>query len=139
MPDCPHTDFGKHIDEIFDTELVATVFRFVAHTTPDNDRCINFDRQRKEIKTYNSSPDNLKAIEGETVEYKWKFKLDIDFQASTSFTHLHLIKSVNGPYALIPLITLTARKANPDRMESRYSTIDCQSTIETADLSLFKR
>ena len=138
VQDCAHTDFGRHIDEIFDTELNINVFRFIAHTTQDNDRCVNFDRQRTEIKTYNSSPDNLKAIEGESVEYKWKFKLDINFQPSTSFTHLHQIKSVSGPYASIPLITLTARKATPDRMELRYSPTDSQSTIETADLSIFK-
>lgn len=138
VPDCAHTDFGRHIDEQFDTELNTNVFRFITHTTPDNDRCINFDRQRTEIKTYNSSPDNLKATEGETIEYKWKFKLDIDFQPSTSFTHLHQIKSVSGPYASIPLITLTARKATPNRMELRYCPTDSQSTIQTADLSLFK-
>ncbi|WP_299098498.1 T9SS type A sorting domain-containing protein [uncultured Winogradskyella sp.] len=138
VPDCEHTNFGRHIDEIFDTELNTNVFRFIAHKTPDNDRCINFDRQRTEIKTYSSSPDNLKAIEGETVEYKWKFKLDINFQPSSSFTHLHQIKSVDGAYASIPLITLTARKANPDRIELRYSTTNSQSTIVTAELDNFR-
>ena len=33
-----------------------------------------FDRQRTEIKTYNISPENLNATEGETVECRWKFK-----------------------------------------------------------------
>tara|TARA_R110002049_G_scaffold281468_4_gene461068 strand:- start:1919 stop:2986 length:1068 start_codon:yes stop_codon:yes gene_type:complete len=138
VPDCNHVEFGRHIDELFDTELNTNVFRFIAHKTPDNDRCQNFDRQRTEIKTYNQSPDNLKAIEGETVEYKWKFKLPIDFQVSPNFTHLHQIKSVDGPYESIPMITLTARKANPDRLELRYTPTTNQTTIQTANLDLFK-
>ena len=114
------------------------MFRFIAHKTPDNDRCQNFDRQRTEIKIYDQSPDYLKAIEGEIVEYKWKFKLPSDFKVSANFAHLHQIKSVGGPYASIPMITLTARKANPDRIELRYTPTTNQTTIETANLDLFR-
>ena len=138
VPDCNHAEFGRHIDELFDTELNANVFRFIAHKTPDNDRCQNFDRQRTEIKTYAQSPDYLKAIAGEIVEYRWKFKLSSDFKVSPNFTHLHQIKSVGGPYASIPMITLTARKANPDRIELRYTPTTNQTTIETANLDLFR-
>jgi len=138
VPDCVHTNFGRHIDEVFDAELNTNVFQFISHKTPDNDRCQNFDRQRVEIKTYNSSPDNLKATEGETVEYKWKFKLPSDFQVSSSFTHIHQIKAVGGPYESIPMITLTLRKANPDRIELRYTATNNQSTIQTADLDLLR-
>ena len=138
VPDCAHPDFGRHIDEVFDAELNTNVFRFIAHKTPDNDRCQNFDRQRVEIKTYSSSPDNLKAVEGETVAYKWKFKLPSDFQVSSSFTHIHQIKAVGGPYASIPMITLTLRKGNPDRLELRYTATNNQNTIATANLDLLK-
>lgn len=138
VPDCVHTTFGRHIDEIFDADLNENVFRFIAHKTPDNDRCQNFDRQRTEIKTYNQSPDNLKATLGETVEYKWQFKLPNDFQVSPNFTHLHQIKSVGGSFASIPMITLTARKATPDRMELRYTPTNDQNTIQTANLNLFR-
>ena len=62
------------------------------------DRCINSDRQRNEIKTYDKSPDNLLGVEGEEVVYKWKFKLDADMQLSSSFTHVHQLKSVGGSY-----------------------------------------
>ena len=75
-PDCNHSSFGRHIDEIFDADLNTNVFRFFMHVTPDNDRCINTDRQRNEIKSYDKSPDNLLGVEGEEVVYKWKFKLD---------------------------------------------------------------
>ncbi|WP_179352935.1 T9SS type A sorting domain-containing protein [Winogradskyella vidalii] len=138
VPDCSHTDFGRHIDEVFDTELDTNVFRFIAHQTPDNDRCQNFDRQRVEIKTYASSPDHLKATEGETVAYTWKFKLPNDFQVSSSFTHIHQIKAVGGPYESIPMITLTLRKSSPDRIELRYTATNNQNTIETANLDLLR-
>ncbi|WP_178986122.1 fibronectin type III [Winogradskyella helgolandensis] len=137
-PDCAHSDFGRHISEVFDAELNTYVFQFIAHKTPDNDRCKKFDRQRVEIKTYASSPDHLKAIEGETVTYKWKFKLSSDFQVSSSFTHIHQIKAIGGPYESIPMITLTLRKGNPDRIELRYTPTDNQATIKTADLNLLR-
>ena len=138
VPDCNHTSFGNHIDEVFDTDLNKNVFRFYVHVTPDNDRCINFDRQRNEIKTYASSPDNLKAVFGETVEYKWKFKISSDFQPSSSFTHIHQIKSVGGSYASIPMISLTLRKSNPDRVELRYTATNDQNTLITASLESFR-
>ena len=93
VPDCKHTDFGQHIDEIFDNELNQYVFRFHLHTSEDDDRCINFDRQRNEIKSYDKSPDSLLAVEGEVVEYKWKFKIDQGFQSSPKFTHIHQLKA----------------------------------------------
>ncbi len=69
VPDCNHESFGRHIDEIFDTDLNKPVFRFFIHTENDNDRCKTFDRQRNEIKAYDKSPDNLKAKESENVIY----------------------------------------------------------------------
>ncbi|MBU2927967.1 heparin lyase I family protein [Winogradskyella psychrotolerans] len=137
-PDCAHADFGRHINEVFDTELNTYVFQFIAHKTPDNDRCKKFDRQRVEIKTFASSPDHLKATEGETVVYKWKFKLARDFMVSSSFTHIHQIKAVGGPYESIPMISFTLRKGNPDRLELRYTSTNNQATIKTVDLDLLR-
>jgi hypothetical protein len=71
-PECVHPEFGRHIAEVWDNELNQYVFEFYMHVTPDNDRCINFDRQRLEIKTYDASPASLKGNIGETIEYKWK-------------------------------------------------------------------
>ena len=135
-PDCSHLDFGRHIDEVWDTDLSEYVFRFYMHVVPDNDRCINTDRQRNEIKVYVKSPDELKSFTGDIVEYKWKFKIDKLFQPSTSFTHLHQLKFVGGSEDKMPLITLTARKANPDKIELRYARNDSQITLATFDLSL---
>ncbi|MFP4845335.1 hypothetical protein [Winogradskyella sp. PE311] len=136
-PDCNHTAFGNHIDELFDTDLNTNVFRFFIHTTPDNDRCINFDRQRNEIKTYSQSPDNLLGIENETVIYKWKFKLKAGFQSSPNFTHLHQLKSVGGALESMPMYTLTTRKGTPDKLQLRYAETDSQITVEEAELAPF--
>jgi hypothetical protein len=137
-PDCSHTIFGRHIDELFDSELNTNVFRFYSHKTPDNDRCINFDRQRTEIKTYDKSPDNLLGVEGETVVYKWKFKLDSNFQPSQSFTHIHQLKAVGGTEEGLPLFTLTPRKGNPDKLQLRYTETTITTTLDEIDLSLLK-
>lgn len=134
---CPFR-LGRHIEEVFDSELGAPVYKFIVHVNPDNDRCEKFDRQRVEIKTYGASPDNIKAVLDETVRYKWKFKLPKDFKVSTSFTHIHQIKSVGGPYESIPMITLTARKATPDRLELRYTPTNNQTTIASVDLDLLR-
>ncbi|MGY8909869.1 MAG: T9SS type A sorting domain-containing protein [Flavobacteriales bacterium] len=140
VPDCNHNDFGKHITQDFDNQLNKNVFLFHIHVTPDNDRCkagVN-DRQRNEIKTYGDSPENLIARNGETVQYKWKFRLSDTFKPSASFTHIHQIKSVEGPYASIPMISFTLRKSNPDRLELRYTATSNQETIATANLDLFR-
>ena len=57
-PECIHPEFGRHIAEVWDADLNKFVFEFYIHVTPDNDRCINFDRQRVEIKTYDQSPEH---------------------------------------------------------------------------------
>jgi hypothetical protein len=136
--DCSHEEFGNHIDEVFDTDLNKNVFRFHIHVSPDNDRCKKFDRQRNEIKTYDDSPENLKASLGETVEYKWKFKISKTFKPSASFTHIHQIKAVGGAYASIPMISLTLRKSNTDKLELRYTATKKQSTLKKVDLDLFR-
>jgi hypothetical protein len=136
-PDCSHSAFGNHIDELFDSELDTNVFRFFIHTEPDNDRCINFDRQRNEIKTYDQSPDNLLGVAGETVVYNWKFKLASGFQSSPNFTHIHQLKSVGGDFESMPMYTLTTRKGTPDKIQLRYAETDDQNTVEEAELTPF--
>jgi len=138
VPDCVHAQ--DHITEVLDNSLNTNVFVFSAHVSQDNDRCQNFDRQRTEIKTYNASPDHLKATNGETVTYRWKFKLDAGFQASSSFTHLHQIKAVDGDDS-IPLITLSARYGanNADKMELIHVNSSGTTTkVKLANLSLFR-
>jgi hypothetical protein len=133
-PDCIHKT-EEHIDQVFDSTLMEYVFRFKIHKFPDNDRCKNLDRQRTEIKTYDKSPDELLAHLDETVTYKWRFKIDDNFQPSSKFTHLHQIKGVDGPFESMPLITLTTRKGNPNKLELRYAKELSQSTILDVPLS----
>lgn len=137
-PDCNHTSFGNHITQDFDVDLNKNVFLFHIHVEPDNDRCKKDDRQRNEIKTYSDSPENLKATIEETVIYKWKFKISDTFKPSSSFTHIHQIKTVGGLYASIPMISLTLRKSSPDRLELRYTATNNQNTLKTANLDLFR-
>lgn len=133
-----HSAFGRHITQVIDEFLGIYVFAFHIHVVEDNDRCINFDRQRNEIKTYDQSPVNLLGVLGETVEYKWKFRLDDKFQPSSSFTHIHQLKSVGSPEDVMPLITLTPRKGTPDKLELRFAANTTQSTIYAVDLDPFK-
>lgn len=138
-PECVHPEFGRHIAEVWDSELNQYVFEFYIHVTPDNDRCINFDRQRLEIKTYDASPAWLKGNIGETIEYKWKFRVPVGFQPSSSFSHLHQIKAVGGDEA-DPIFTLTARKGNPNKLELNYyvsSSLNSEK-LTSVNLSLFE-
>lgn len=115
-PDCSHPAFGPHITQAVDDDLKKYVFVFNIHVTPDNDRCVNFDRQRLEIKTDGSSPDYVKGFLNDTVTFRWKFKLPAGFQPSTSFTHIHQIKAYDGD-AGAPIITLTPRKGSPNTLQ----------------------
>jgi len=135
VPDCGHGI--DHIDELFDADLNTNVFRFYLHVHEDDDRCINEDRQRCEIKSYNQSPDSLLGIEGEVVVYKWKFKLADGFQSSPRFTHIHQLKAVGGSESSMPLITFTTRDGNPDEFELRYAQSTSQVTLIEVDLAPF--
>lgn len=132
-PECAHPAFGRHIAEVPDVELNKYVFEFYSHVSEDNDRCINFDRQRVEIKTYDQSPANLIGTTGETITYKWLFRLAPGFQPSSNFTHIHQVKPVNGDDGN-PLFTLTARKGTPDKLELIH---DNTSKVAVVDLSQF--
>lgn len=137
--ECVHPEFGRHITEIWDATLNQYVFAFFIHVTPDNDRCINFDRQRVEIKTYDASPAGLKGTEGETVVYKWKFLVPAGFQPSSSFTHLHQIKAVGGDES-DPIFVLTARKGSPNKLELNYYESSNLNSVKltSVNLSLFE-
>jgi len=115
-PDCSHLAFGPHITQAFDSTLGRNVFVFHIHVTPDNDRCMAFDRQRVEIKTEGPSPAYVKAFLGDTVNYSWKFKLDAAFQPSSSFTHIRQIKAGDGDSGA-PIMTITPRKGSPNILQ----------------------
>src|SRR5215470_17411905 len=138
-PDCSHPDFGPHITQAWDDDLGMYSFVFYIHVTPDNDRCTAFDRQRNEIKTYGPSPNYLKGFYGDTVTFRWRFKLDADFQPSPNFTHIHQIKAGDGPDAGPPTITLTPRTGAPETLQLIHiNSALVTSVVASTDLSLFK-
>lgn len=116
VPDCKHTDFGPHITQVFDEELNRPVFAFHSHIRQDDDRCINTDRQRVEIKSYDKSPVELLGYNGEYVTYSWNFKLDSGFLPPYSFCHIHQLKAVGGDDSM-PVITITLRKSTPNALQ----------------------
>ncbi|MEO5947303.1 MAG: hypothetical protein ABIP79_10850 [Chitinophagaceae bacterium] len=133
-PEYIHPSFGRHIAEVWDADLNSNVFEFYSHVAEDNDRCIAFDRQRIEIKTYDKLPANLIGTTGETITYKWRFRIALGFKPSSSFTHIHQIKPVNGDDGN-PLFTLTARKGYPNKLELIH---DNTTKVSIVDLSLFE-
>ncbi|MFH6998707.1 T9SS type A sorting domain-containing protein [Flavobacterium sp. FlaQc-57] len=144
-PDAIHPSFGPHIAEVFDTELNKYVFEFYSHvsnTPPDNKPVAGkTDRQRVEIKSYAPSPDNLKGVIGETVQYKWRFKVPVGFKPTTSFTHIHQVKAVDGDDD-DPLFTLTLRKLSNGgtKLELIYDKDAAAATIKylNPNMSLFE-
>ncbi|WP_299894633.1 T9SS type A sorting domain-containing protein [uncultured Aquimarina sp.] len=126
VPDCDHTPRIDHVSEVFDDDLDKNVFKFDIHTDTDTDRCrINIDRQRNEIKTYDPSPDKLKAVKGEFVVYNWKFKLDDDFLPTNRFTHIFQIKAKGGNDDSNPVLTISPFKSSSSsavrKLRVRYS------------------
>lgn len=127
---------GSRISEIFDSALQKYVFSFNIKMNDMDCATNESDRQRLEIKTYNLSPDHLKGINGEAHFYSWKLYLPNGFQVSNSFTHLYQIKPIGGDDAM-PLISLTARKASPSRLEVLYAATNEAQRIAEVPLSQF--
>jgi hypothetical protein len=50
-PGCGHRASGPHITQEFDRTLGRPVFVFRIRVEPDNDRCMNLDRQPLEVKS----------------------------------------------------------------------------------------
>ncbi|MEI6751826.1 MAG: T9SS type A sorting domain-containing protein [Paludibacter sp.] len=142
-PDQFDPAFGRHIAEVWDADLNQYVFEFYLHVSVANEHqdesTGDTDRQRVEIKTYAASPNNLKGVPGETITYKWKFKIPSGFQPSSNFTHIHQIKAVGGDDS-DPIFTLTCRKGTPNKLELNYYSNSNLSSIKfaSADLSLFE-
>ncbi|MDR2956499.1 MAG: polysaccharide lyase [Prevotella sp.] len=138
VPDCGHS--VHHITQQYDEELNKWVFVFTLHKDLDDDRCGAKDRQRTEIKTFGPSPDSMKGHRGKTHQYKWKFKLDKDFQPSPNFCHIHQIKADSGPNAGAPIVTLTPRlKGDKEVLQLNVVSEENKSTIlAEVDLALFK-
>jgi VCBS repeat-containing protein len=127
VPDASHPAGSPHIRQILDPDLGHYVFQFQIHlvqVTPtpidDDPSTGDTDRQRNEIKTYDQSPEYLKAYTGDTVTYRWKFKLDAGFQPSPKFTHIHQIKPVDGNDSTPVITYLPVVSGGSNVMQLRY-------------------
>jgi hypothetical protein len=139
-PDCKHPSFGPHVTQAFDNALNKYVFVFHSHAVADDDRCTNEDRVRMEIKGGTGSPADMQHTQGQTAYYRWKFKLDAGFIPSSRFTHIFQIKAIDGD-AGAPLITITPRAGNPQKIQIIHSSGEGSGslgTVKEADLAPFK-
>ena len=144
-PDAYDPTFGPHIKQVYDADLGKYVFEFYLHISNSNElqdeSTGDTDRQRVEIKTYDASPDSLKGVLGETIKYKWRFKVPTGFQPSTNFTHIHQIKAVGGDDSN-PIFTLTPRyNSGGNKLELDYydgQTTNVQSKLAEVNLSSFE-
>ncbi len=106
----------KHIYEATDN-VVGHHFVFVLHRDIDKDRdkYKKFDdRQRNEIKAYAGSQERLKGYEGESLTYRWKFKLETDMSLSKNFSHFFQLKSVDDGIGM-PILTLSGVSSGGER------------------------
>jgi len=123
-----HTE-TRHITEGED-DIVGPHFIFHSHLDHDSDRDKGkTDRQRNEIKVYDKSSAELMGFKKDTMQYRWKFKIEDDFEFSKSFTHFFQIKaknisgkeSKNGGESY-PLITFTVvDKGDENQFQLRHS------------------
>ena len=128
VPDCGHP--GRHFSETFDSTLNQNVFVAHAHRDQDDDRCINTDRQRTELRGGGSS---LQAAQGSTTVYRWKVKLASGFQASPNFTHIMQIKAYgNGCGSGAPIVTITPRNSSLEFDHIRTSGVERSMSLSSA-------
>ena len=144
QPDCLHPEFGRHVTQEADADLGKPVFVFHMHRDIDGDGaasggCQRVDRQRNEIKTYGPSPAYVKGFFGDTVTYRWRFKLDAGMQPSSSFTHIHQIKAGDGTNDDAPIFTLTPRAGTPQNMELIWiNSAGVTTKVQIVPLASFK-
>ncbi|MGX5819288.1 discoidin domain-containing protein [Chitinophaga lutea] len=129
-PDCGHA--VRHIAEVMDNTLGKYVFAFTLHRDLDDDRCGATDRQRIELRGNGS---HQQGTQGSTTHWRWKFKLDANFQESPNFTHIMQLKAYgNGHGSGSPILHLTPRYDN--KMELGHP--GSGGVKATADLNLFR-
>jgi VCBS repeat-containing protein len=125
---------GNHEDVVHIIEdndsIVGNHFVFLAHRDEDQDKDNGpSDRQRNEIKSYDKSPEATLAYEGDTFQYRWKFKVSSDLELTSKFSHFFQIKARNESDDNTngnddqPIITLSGAEKNStgNQLQVRYS------------------
>ena len=98
---------------------MGTALRFYIHITDDDTAGNNPDKQRMEMKVFNSSPTELKATNDQSFIYVWWFRLFSALQVTNTFTHIFQLKAVGGDDGN-PLMTFTI--TTTDGFHIRYLT-----------------
>ncbi len=127
----------RHIYEDSDA-IVGNHFVFIIHRDIDidRDRVAITDRQRNEIKTYNSSEEAVKGFENETFVYRWRFRINSQMEVSTRFSHFFQLKAVGGEDSH-PVLTISgAERSGEDGIEVRYSPLQDDTILERRDWNL---
>lgn len=111
-----HSSF-RHISQLFDEFLLKHVFAFDIHIdyeeggkkVTDGNKSELVDRQRNEIKCMDNVEGTV-AADGETIRYKWRFKLPEGMKTTSEFCHIHQIKGMgSGEEVAHPVFTFTCR------------------------------
>jgi len=121
----------EHIFEDSDA-AVGNHFVFIIHRDIDidRDRLDITDRQRNEIKTYNSSEEAVKGYEGETFIFTWKFRINAEMEVSTRFSHFFQLKAVGGNESQ-PILTISgAERSGEDGIEVRHSPLQDHTVLQ---------
>ena len=95
----------EHLTVEKDKEMdAAFVFRIRRDMDGDRDKVWpkGQERQRNEIKGYQSSPKTMKALPGDVTRYHWYFKIHESFAVTKNFCHFFQLKPVGGKSASSP-------------------------------------
>lgn len=144
VPDKVHNT--AHIEMVSDDVLGKQVYKFKIHAQKDNDPATTKkDRQRCEAKTDANSPAKYRGKSGETMTFKWKFKLMSDMKTTSKFCHVHQLKGLDNSSGTadvsMPLITFTAVTVSGNqKFQVKYHNRNNNSTTNwvSTDLSKFK-
>lgn len=128
---------GRYPDDHYGVEhiyleadnVVGKHFVFTSHLMLDGDRGEFIDRQRNEIKVFDSSKDTLKGFNGKSFQYTWKFKISEGMEFSRYASHLFQLKMKNGIDSS-PVATLTVSEVSGvDHLQLRYTPDELSSQV----------
>lgn len=127
----------EHLTVEKDKEMgAAFLFRIRRDMDGDRDKVWpkGQERQRNEIKGYQSSPKTMKALPGDVTRYHWYFKIHESFAVTKNFCHFFQLKPVGGKSASDPLLTLSGSIVRgKQQLEMRWWAEDGNKRMFVAD------
>ena len=127
----------EHLTVEKDKEMgAAFLFRIRRDMDGDRDKVWpkGQERQRNEIKGYQSSPKTMKALPGDVTLYHWYFKIHEAFAVTKNFCHFFQLKPVGGKSASDPILTLSGSIVRgKQQLEMRWWAEDGNKRMFVAD------